>query len=164
MAKFETALPYVLRNEGGWSDDPNDPGGVTMRGITLGVASAYGIDTKEKLKSISTEMIGRIYRDGYWRLDGVVDQNVATKLFDMSVNMGLVTAVKLAQKELKMVDIDGKCGPATIRAINSFDPEKFLTSLCLASMGHYIAISTKNPNLKKFLNGWTKRAYQKPSA
>jgi len=66
--KFEEALKLVLSHEGGWSDHPRDPGGATMKGITLAVFRRhYGANkTKEDLKNISDDALRQIYRSDYW--------------------------------------------------------------------------------------------------
>lgn len=167
MADFNKALPYVLRHEGGWSDDPSDPGGATNFGITLAVAQRHGVMTRDALKTISPEKVAEIYRQDYWKFDGISDQRVATKVFDMGVNMGIGTAVKLVQSSLNDLDdhlvIDGAYGPATEASINAEDPLILLHGLCMASAEHYKAIVAKRPQSQKYLSGWLKRAEEIPT-
>lgn len=162
MADLARALPWILAHEGGWSDDPDDPGGATMQGITLVTAQRHGITTKEQLRAISSAQVAAIYRVDYWRFDGIDDQSVATKLFDMAVNFGRKTAVKMAQDALNELGAslipDGLYGPATEAAINAVEPRHLLALLCRDCADRYRSIVRKRPESAKFLRGWLKRA------
>lgn len=162
MADFKLALPYVLRHEGGWSDDPLDPGGATMHGITLRTAMRHGIMTKEALRAITPAQEAAIYREDYWRFDGIESQRVATKLFDMAVNMGLKTAVKLLQRGLE-IQADGIIGRQTELEVNHRLPDEVLEILVEESRRHYLDICIARPKSKKFLNGWMARAEEVPT-
>lgn len=56
---FRRALPLVLKHEGGWADHPKDPGGATMKGVTLATFRRYvkADATKTDLRNISEEQI-----------------------------------------------------------------------------------------------------------
>lgn len=166
-SSLRIALPYVLKHEGGWSDDPVDPGGATNFGITLATAKRHGITSAEDLERITLEQVEAIYRADYWRFDAVDDQRVATKLFDMAVNMGLGTAVRIAQRiavDLGADDdlVDGRFGPWTTMALNAVRPEQLLPLLCARSADYYRGIVARRPESVKFLRGWLKRAAEVP--
>jgi len=163
MANLAPALLFLLPHEGGWSNDPDDPGGATMHGITLRVAQRYGIMTEDALRAISDEDVERIYRAEFWRFDGITSQLVASKIFDLDVNMGLGTAVRLAQQILG-VAVDGSYGPATEAAINAQDPYALVAQLCAAAAGHYRVIVANRPASAKYLAGWLARAAAVPNA
>lgn len=167
MADFAAALPYVLRHEGGWSDDPSDPGGATNHGITLAVAQRHGIATADDLRQITDEKVAEIYRADYWRFDGVNDQRVATKLFDMVVNVGSHAAVHMLQEALNEMGVDlaedGQWGPNTEAVVNASSPDKVLEMLCDEAEEHYRALVAKKPELGKFLHGWLVRAAEVPA-
>jgi lysozyme family protein len=166
MAIFEKALPYILRHEGGWADDPDDPGGATNQGITLAVAQRHGIPDKAALRAITPEQVAAIYDADYWRFNGLVDQRVATKIFDMSVNMGRKMAVRLTQEVLNDLgaglDQDGSYGPLTEQATNAVNPDRMLELLCMVSAEHYKCIVDSRPQSAKFLKGWLIRASEVP--
>jgi type VI secretion system secreted protein VgrG len=166
MADFARALPFVLQHEGGWSDDPDDPGGATNQGITLATAQRHGIMTKDALRVITPEVVAAIYEADYWRFGGVYDQRVATKLFDMTVNMGRKTSVKLVQNGLNELGAslipDGCWGPATENCVNAVDSGQMLEMLCRVSEERYRAIVADRPKSAKYLNGWLKRAAEVP--
>ncbi|WP_026784123.1 glycoside hydrolase family 108 protein [Pleomorphomonas koreensis] len=90
-ANFSNCLAVTLGYEGGWSDHPSDPGGATMKGITLATYRRFKPGaTKTDLRNISNETVAKIYRTDYWdkvggdRLAAGVD--LAT--FDAGVNSG----------------------------------------------------------------------------
>ena len=167
MADLARALPFVLRHEGGWSDDAADPGGATNFGITLATAQRHGIMDADALRAITPEQVEAIYRQDYWRFDGIDDQAVATKVFDMAVNMGLRTAVHLVQEVLNglgaAVQEDGYWGPNTLAALNACRPDRVLDLLCLESAEHYQLLVANRPASGKFLKGWLARAAEVPS-
>ena len=166
MADFDRALAYTLAHEGGWADHPRDPGGPTNFGITLKTAQRYGIRTAAELRAMTPEKVAEIYRDGYWRFGAVADQRVATKLFDMTVNMGLGAAVGLLQAALRSlghdVAVDRALGATTLAAVNATPPDRLLASLCVQSEAHYRSIVARTPGHSVFLKGWLTRAKAVP--
>jgi lysozyme family protein len=165
MADFAKALAYTLRHEGGWSDDPADPGGATNFGITLATARRYGIKTKEELRAITKELVAEIYRDGYWRFGDINDQRVATKLFDMAVNMGQEVAVRLLAAALWLPQgAPARLDAAAVGIANAADPAALLARLCKESEAHYRIVAARRPASAKFLKGWLKRASEVPNA
>jgi lysozyme family protein len=152
MASFELAIPTVLENEGGYVNNPNDPGGETMFGISK--RSYPRLDIKNLTRDEAIE----IYRTDFWKFDGVNDQCLATKIFDSYVNMGH-TAIKLLQRLLGQAQ-DGAWGPNTQAAVNSRIPELLLQNYRDALVQHYQDIVDANPAEHVFLVGWLIRARQ----
>lgn len=152
MANFHEALQHIWRWEGKHSNDPRDPGGDTWYGISR--RAHPGIPWPP-----SKEDAERIYREKYWYFDGVRDQDVATKLFDMAVNMGPETAIKHLQVALRSfglsITLDGDFGPQTLKATNLIQPREVLKGLRLRQIQHYLRLEkVDNP----FLRGWLNRA------
>lgn len=91
-ANFERCLAHVLVHEGGWADHPKDPGGATMRGVTLATfRSHYGAHkTKDDLRRITGDQLAAIYRKGYWNKVGCdnLASGVDLAVFDFAVNSG----------------------------------------------------------------------------
>lgn len=90
-SNFQRALAVVLQFEGGWSDNPKDPGGATMRGITLATFRRYYPKaSKADLRAISAENIARIYRQDFWQaVNGdTLAAGVDLATFDAGVNSG----------------------------------------------------------------------------
>ncbi len=75
---FERALPLVLKHEGGWSDDPNDPGGATKLGVTIGTLSLWlgRPATKTEVKALTVATVAPIYRRNWSAPIGVVRPEV----------------------------------------------------------------------------------------
>lgn len=102
---FERGLKFVLDHEGGWSDDPRDPGGATMRGVTLGTYTAWrhskglSTPTKEELRNISEQEVRDIYYKNYYLRSGAdkLPFPLCMAHFDLAVNGG----VGRAQEALK---------------------------------------------------------------
>lgn len=152
MSRFEDAIDFVLENEGGLSNDPQDFGGLTNYGISKRMYP--DIDIKN-LTRIEAEAI---YERDYWRYDAINSQRIATKLFDAHVNMGPVKATRLMQLTLGAVEVgpivaDGIIGSATIEAINAADEEKLINEFKARLCKYYCEL-----NQPEFLTGWLRRA------
>jgi lysozyme family protein len=92
QSNFARSLELVLDHEGGWADHPKDPGGATMRGVTLATfRDHFGADkTKADLRAITQEQLQHVYRVGYWdalRCDDL-PAGVDYAVFDSAVNSG----------------------------------------------------------------------------
>jgi lysozyme family protein len=91
MGDLSRCLPITLAFEGGWSDNLKDPGGATMKGVTLATFRRYRPGaTKAALRAISDADLLAIYRDGFWRAvsgDGL-PSGVDLAAFDYAVNSG----------------------------------------------------------------------------
>lgn len=163
MAEFIPAIQYVLTNEGGYSDNPKDPGGATNFGILQR-------DWPEvKIASITKDQAIAWYQPNYWNKAPYVQltsQEIATKLLDTHVNCGLATAVKLAQQALGFLpqSIDGQMGPMTVAALNKANETAFLATFVTLLTQHYKNLEQKNPDLVEFDRGWTARAEELPLA
>lgn len=152
MADFYQSINTVLANEGGYTNDPNDPGGETKYGISK---RAYpDVD----IANLTVAEATAIYLRDFWLFGGISDQSVATKLFDSYVNEKH-TAIKIAQKVVGAVQ-DGVYGPATEEMINACVPANFLVAFRVGLVAHYSAIVAANPAEGEFLAGWLRRANQ----
>jgi hypothetical protein len=100
MSGFDEALAVVLRFEGGYSDDPDDPGGATMRGITQRTYDAWrrrqGFPVRP-VRTISDAEVRAIYREEYWQPAGcdTAPWPLALVLFDAAVQHGVRRALQL---------------------------------------------------------------------
>lgn len=137
MANFDIAVGQVLENEGGYVNNPNDPGGETKYGITK--RQYPDLD----LKNLALDQAKEIYRRNYWHFDNIQDQLIANKLLDMCVNMGVGTAIRLVQTAVQ-VAADGKYGTQTEAAINKAYQQPKSCNHCVLSRWFIIWIlSTK---------------------
>lgn len=166
MASFEKALAYIRPNEGGFVDNPDDPGGRTNFGITQRTLNSYskaGVNLPLDVKDLTWEQAGQIYKDEYWHFEDISDDRVATKLFDIYINLPPQKAIKLFQVSANAVnpdadlEIDGKFGPKTIKAINGSIPSSYLKDLVEELKAYY-----KSLNKPTFIEGWLNRAERIP--
>jgi len=149
----------VLKHEGGYSNVLGDAGGETNHGITEVVARRHGY--VGEMRDLPLGVAAAIYRQDYWHFDGIHDQGIATKIFDLAVNMGVGSAVRMAQRVLSE-HADGIYGPATEAAINGADPVLLMNQLCQAAADRYHAIVDRCPGDTKFIDGWLRRAEDRP--
>jgi lysozyme family protein len=172
MSHFDKAIKVILKNEGGLVNNPNDPGGLTNFGITLTFIRNHDIDVngdgvidENDIIDMTEEQATDIYQKYIWapgNFDEINDYWVATKVFDMSVNMGEHRAGILTQSAANSLGAklvaDGALGPKSFEAINSFDPVDFLAELKKEQAGFYQRLVQKKPQLAEFLKGWLRRA------
>ncbi|HEY6863160.1 MAG TPA: glycosyl hydrolase 108 family protein [Burkholderiales bacterium] len=171
MASFDAFFPTLLRNEGGFVDDPVDPGGATNKGVTLETfkssAQRYlGIEpTLENLKALTDDQAAKIYKPLYWdkiRGDDIQLQDLADIVFDFQVNAG-AAASKLLQRVLNdlgaqpPLGVDGEIGPGTMAALARADAVAVYRAYKQGRIAYYQDLVAKRPPLGKFLNGWLKR-------
>lgn len=152
MAKFEDAIGQVLTNEGGYVNDPTDPGGETKYGITKRTYPNLDI------ANLTTADAEAIYKRDFWRFDGIIYQNVANKLFDASVNMGH-NAIKIMQRVVGTA-VDGVYGHDTEAKINAYGGVALLIAYRQKLASYYLDLIADHPALAKYKNGWLKRAAQ----
>lgn len=156
MSRFSDCLAIVLRWEGGWSDHPRDPGGATMRGITIARYAAYKgrVVTKDELRHIPLSEMEDIYRRGYWNKVAGDDlpAGLDLSLFDFAVNSGPSRAVKTLQR-IVGVTPDGIMGAFTLQAVRRYDPASLVRRMHEARFGFLRNLST----WPTFGKGWTRR-------
>jgi lysozyme family protein len=155
-SKFKAAVDVLLDHEGGYRDDPDDPGGETNFGISK--RSYPELD----IKSLTREQAEAIYYRDWWTAYGygsIADEGVASKVLDLAVNIGPARAHKLLQETINglcpaHVTVDGRFGPATLGALNSHpNPECLLAALKCNAVRYYLSLGKP-----KYLAGWLKRA------
>ncbi len=160
---FEAALAHVLALEGGWSDDPFDPGGPTNKGITLAdLAREKHVEVtvenfaalKAELRHIPDHLVRDIYDRRYWKPARCPDLPPALALmhFDAAVNQGVAGAARMLQEALG-VDVDGEIGPITLAAARTRDLRAALEAYAAIRRRRYRALAT----FWRFGRGWLAR-------
>jgi len=160
---FDAALAHVLEMEGGFSDDPHDPGGPTNKGITLEVFARWlgeRVDDRSRsrlvarLKRIPSEMVREIYLTRYWRPAGCASMPaaLATMHFDAAVNHGVGAAIRFLQRAVG-ADVDGEIGPQTRSRIAAVDPLSTLVRYAELRRERYRALH----HFWRFGRGWLRR-------
>lgn len=160
---FEIALAHVLEMEGGYTDDPYDPGGPTNFGITMkafavwkGVAISYQTreSLKAQLKCIPEAAVRDIYALRYWRPAQCDDLPPALALFhfDAAVNHGVTGATRLLQEAVG-TDVDGEIGPLTLAAVARTAIEQVLEDYAEVRRRRYRSLR----HFWRFGRGWLAR-------
>ena len=167
----------IFAVEGGWVDNPKDPGGETNHGVTIAVAQQHMTelvqqDWNGKMKDLTKDMATSIYYKDYIEKPGfnhmlVVSPAVAEKLVDAGVNTGASRSGKWFQESLNAVSrdgrdypkltSDGKVGPATVSAYKALQKKRGAVVACKMVIkmmdgkqtAHYLSLN--NP---EFTAGW----------
>lgn len=158
---FAKALSLVLRHEGGWADNPKDPGGATMRGVTIGTFRQYVKPnaTKDDLRKITDQQIATVYRRHFWdKIAGAeLPDGIDYAVFDFAVNSGPTRAAQYLQKVVGVAQ-DGKIGPATVKATKTSLPATVIHKLCDERLAFMKRITSKGKRLwDTFGKGWDRR-------
>jgi len=154
---FPAALAFVLSQEGGWSNDPDDPGGATNKGITLATYRLWNNDPKlsaNQLRDITDAEVEAIYRTMYWdAVDGdEMPPGIDLSLMDFGVNAGPERSIRLLQEAIG-TEPDGIIGPITQKAIDMMPAPRLLQALRDAQLTYYRELDT----FAEFGDGWTNR-------
>jgi uncharacterized protein (TIGR02594 family) len=160
---FEQALAHVLEMEGGYTEDPYDPGGPTNFGVTLAVyASFKGVrleagnlaEVKAELKRIAPETVREIYLSRYWApaYCAALEPALALMHFDAAVNQGVGTAIRFLQEAVG-AGVDGEIGPETRAAILATPAGDALARYAEIRRRRYRAL----PHFWRFGRGWLTR-------
>lgn len=173
MSTFEVAIKTLLQDEGGFVNDPRDKGGATKYGISLKwltslehLPEELGIADKritaETIEKLTEAQAILLYRNYFWephRYERILDQRIATKTFDFTVNAGSKASHTALQWALRAsghdkIPIDGILGTQTLKAVNAADTPVLLAALRSEMAGYYRSL--KQPH---FEAGWLTRAY-----
>lgn len=151
MTGFEAAFDRLMGHEGGYVNDPDDPGGETKWGVSK--RSYPDVD----IKTLTREAARDIYRRDFW--DRVhaerLPDGVAFQLFDFAVNSGIETAVRALQRALGVAD-DGWWGPASQAAADARSASDMI-QLVLAERLDFM---TRLKNWPQHGRGWARRIAQ----
>lgn len=171
MSHFDRALAFVLYNEGGYSQDPEDLGGPTNFGITQATLSQwFGTSVSaDDVKALSRDKAAEIYADMYWGPVGgylLKQFPVAAAIFDAGVLFGVGTSTRLAQRavnacyptlSLPLLQVDGHIGPKSIDALNSVSPGSFTRNFVSLLLNRIGDVVNARPQNLKFRAGWERR-------
>ncbi len=153
-ARFQAYTDEVIRIEGGYVNDPVDPGGETKYGITLNTARRFGYNGR--MIDLTKEEAKEIYRKGYWNntIAPYIAHDVAFNYYLLMIHAGQRQATKILQRAVG-VEADGVAGVKTMNAISQKSPEEIAGYLYFETLDFYVSIS---PNTKyKYLKGWRNR-------
>ncbi|MEZ5818339.1 MAG: TIGR02594 family protein [Hyphomicrobiaceae bacterium] len=163
VSGFDRSLASVLASEGGYSEDPYDPGGPTNKGITIGDYAAYkgeALDAssyerlKAELRAIPDQSVAAIYHGRYWQPARCPElpSALAHFHFDAAVNQGVSGAARMLQESLEVAS-DGQIGPVTLAAARSRPVRVTLERYAKIRRRRYRALS----HFWRFGRGWLAR-------
>lgn len=151
MSNFDQAFVDLLGHEGGYSNNPADPGGETNWGVTVTVARENGY--VGAMKDMDQSVAKVIYAKKYWLpMFDQLPYPVALQIFDAAVNSGVGQAVRWLQRSVGVAD-DGKFGPVTLAAVSKADPIK----LVLLFNAERLLFMTNLSTWGSFGKGWARR-------
>ena len=156
LVNFDEIIEVVLHHEGGYVNDPKDPGGETNFGVAK--RSHPDVDIKNLTKDGAKE----IYKEHYWDKNKVesLSEELRHIYFDMCVNQGRGRAVKILQRAANgkgaNLKVDGGKGPKTIAAMDGVE----LDRVRAYRVKYYADLVTRKPDLEKFYFGWFRRALE----
>lgn len=175
MADFTKAFKLTMKAEGGYVNDPDDPGGETYKGIARTGNSKWpgwiNIDMNKTKRNFPKNLeddpdlqnkVRELYKINYWDKilgDDIQDQDIAESIFDFAVNAGPRTSSKLAQIAVQ-AEPDGVIGPVTLGKLNAEDTRTFLAVFAIAKIGRYVKICENRKESRKYFFGWVKRTLE----
>lgn len=180
MPNVREIATEIVAREGGFVNDPDDPGGATNHGVTIHTLRRLGIDVNRDtridvrdVKALTRAQAIEIYLEHYYARPGIaaLPDAIQPSVFDMYVNAG-GNAVKILQRLLSDMgypcDADGDIGPQTVRAAAlayEAAPQHLADAYGIARRNYYYALADARPASRKFARsksggkgGWIKRA------
>jgi len=148
MMTFDDVFSRLIDHEGGYVNDPRDPGGETKYGISKRAYPGVNIAT------LTLDQAKVIYKRDYWdraRCSELPHQ-VAFQVFDTAVNSGIGQSIRFLQRAVGVAD-DGQVGPLTINAVRRMDAE----AVAARFNGHRLEFMTKLSTWDVFGKGWARR-------
>lgn len=180
MTTVDDIASDIIRREGGYVNDPDDPGGATNFGVTIGTMQALKLDLNSDgkvdtadVKALSSAQAKNIFLKYYFEKPGIdrLPQVLQASVFDMYVNAG-GNAVKILQRLLRgfgeSLSVDGAIGPNTIKAAeNAYQtaPDHLADAYGIARRNYYYRLADGRVKSRKYARrrdggkgGWIKRA------
>lgn len=171
---FLLVMPLILRDEGGFSDDPNDEGNWTGGRVGDGdlVGTNFGISAASyptlDIANLTQDDATQIYYTDWWQRYGfgLLVAPFDMKVFDIAINIGSFNAVVLLQRAVNSLggalSLDGIIGRNTCAAVAATPDTALMNTFVLLVKNHYTQIAKANPRDQKYLAGWLARAAELP--
>ena len=158
---FSACLAVTLREEGGYTLDPNDPGGATNRGVTLHSWEVWTGKpaTPATIRALTVEDVTPFYRKTFWEPlhCDQLGPAIALCVFDFAANTGAGRAARYLQR-IVGAQQDGAIGSGTIKALQAYVTGHGLTATIKAYQMDREAYYRMLPKFPEFGAGWLARA------
>jgi lysozyme family protein len=162
-ARFARCIPLILAHEGGYVDDPRDPGGATNLGITRATLAAWrgAPVSKDDVRALTRAEAEAIYRAKFWAAVKADDlpAGVDYAVFDYAINSGPGRAAKALQRAVGQPQ-DGILGPLTLAAVKAADPVQVINAICAGRLAYLQSL----PGWITYGNGWGRRVAEVKAA
>lgn len=181
---FDTLDAPTAAAEGGYSNNPADPGGETNHGITLRVARQNGY--MGRMIDLTSDQAKTIRRAIYYARPGIylvapISESIARKVYDTGINMGTGTAVMWLQRSLNVMNhrgkdyadlpVDGAIGPRTAGALATYLQKRpvgegtavLLTAFTAFQDADYLTLAEHQETNEDFIYGWLRARGQFPT-
>ncbi|MET4127021.1 holin-associated N-acetylmuramidase [Roseovarius sp. MBR-6] len=180
MRSIRQLAEDIVAREGGFVDDPDDPGGATNFGVTIHTLRRLGLDLDGNgitdaadVRALTRARAVDIFIEQYYHRTGIarLPEALRPSVFDMQVNAG-ANAVRILQRLLRemghAVDVDGVIGPQTVAAAEAAAnaaPDHIADAYGIARRNYYFRLADTRPSSRKFARtraggkgGWIRRA------
>lgn len=180
MRDVQSLAEEIVTREGGFVNDPDDPGGATNFGVTIGTMRRLGLDltgdgqvSEADVRALTRPQAVAIFLEHYYRRPGIaaLPEALQPSVFDTYVNAG-GNAVRILQRLLGEMGhdltVDGVIGPQTIRAAQAAyqaAPDHLADAYGIARRNYYYALADRRPASRKYARrrdggkgGWILRA------
>lgn len=180
MKSVRQLAEEIVAREGGFVNDPDDPGGATNFGVTIHTMRRLGLDLDGSggidmadVRALTRARAVEIFIEQYYHRPGIarLPEVLRASVFDMQVNAG-ANAVRILQRLLRemghAVDVDGVIGPQTLAAAEAAAkaaPDHIADAYGIARRNYYFRLADARPALRKFARsraggkgGWIRRA------
>ena len=155
-SNWNKSFDLLIKSEGGYSDDPKDPGGRTNLGVTQSVWESWvGRASNEKeMRNLSIEDVTPLYKRKYWDACScdLLPDGLDYLVFDFAVNAGVGRSVKTLQSCVDAT-MDGQIGKNTLGAVSTFPVEVLIFKFSDEKVRFYKSL----PTFSEFGKGWLER-------
>ncbi len=180
MTSVHDIARQIVQREGGFVNDPDDPGGATNYGVTIHTLRRLGLDLTgdgridtQDVRALTPAQAVDIFVEHYFHRPGIhaLPAKLHPSVFDMQVNAGS-NAIRILQRLLRDmghdIAVDGVIGPQTIRAAQiaqDIAPDHLVDAYGIARRNYYYALADRRPASRKYVRrrdggkgGWITRA------
>jgi lysozyme family protein len=159
QSNWQKSFELMLQSEGGYVNNPLDPGGRTNLGVTQAVWENWvgrKVDEPE-MRGLTAEKVEPLYKKNYWNAVRGDELPVGLDylVFDFGVNAGAGRSIRLLQSAVGVTP-DGGFGPITLNAVKSFEPAKLINNFSNEKVSFYKLL----PTFSTFGKGWLNRVEQ----